>query len=73
MERVFFQYRLHLEFEEKERINKKEGRFMENLEHYAGDILSEIKETEKLSAESEIEAIVSITNECGSVLTLACC
>ena len=36
---------------------------MENLEHYAGDILSEIKEAEKLSPESEIEVIVSITND----------
>lgn len=57
----------------KERINKKEGRLMENLEHYAGDILSEIKEAEKLSAESEIEVIVSITNDCGPIFTLSCC
>lgn len=73
MEMVFLRYRLHLECEEKERINKKEGKFMENLEHYAGDILAEIKEAEKLSSESEIEAIVSITNDCGPFFTLSCC
>ena len=56
-----------------EKVNKEEGRFMENLKHYAGDILAEIKEAEKLSAESELEAIVSITNECGPFLTLSCC
>ena len=46
---------------------------MENLEHYAGYILSEIKEAEKLSPESEIEVIVSITNDCGPFFTLSCC
>lgn len=46
---------------------------MENLEDYAGDILEEIKEAEKLNAESELEAIISMTKECGSFFTLSCC
>ena len=55
------------------KVNKEEGRFMENLEDYAGDILEEIKEAEKLNAESELEAIISMTKECGSFFTLSCC
>lgn len=35
MEMVFLQYRLHLECEEK--VNKKDGRFMENLKYNAGE------------------------------------